>query len=1167
MQIPGRFILTMIGFLMCLAFEGSNTLFSQDSLVKGFNNPPPDARARTWWHWMNGNVSREGITADLEAMKRVGIQEAQLFNVNLGLPYGGVEYLGEEWLEFLEFAALEANRLGMELGFHNSAGWSSSGGPWIQPEHAMQTIVFSELEVQGNQTFSGRLPIPEIQLNYYQDIAVLAFPKPKEKVKIDGLDYKNLSNNIRNHLVPDQKKIPDAAIIKQSDIIDLSDQLSEDAIVKWEVPDGEWIILRLGYTPIGKKNRPALKGGHGLECDKMSKTAVDVYWEGGIQPIIKKLDTLIGTTVNNCLIDSYEVGVTNWTGGFEKEFERLQNYDCTLYLPVIAGYYVESGEVSERFLWDFRRTIGDLIAENYYSRFRDLCHQNNMSFSVEPYWGPFDNMQVGATGDIVMCEFWSGGYPFFDSPKFVSSIAHHNGSSIVGAESFTGIGGWDEHPATLKTIGDKAWCQGINRFIFHTYVHQPWDVAPGLALSYHGTDFNRLNTWWDQSSAYMDYIARSQFLLQQGKSVNDILVFAGEASPNTTFLVPEIKAMGYDYDLIGINKLFDLSVNEGKICTPAGGKYYVLVLPENEWMRPETLIKLEQLAKAGARIIGRQPVKSPSLENFPQCDEQVRQLAASLWSNRLIQDKSITEFLKESTLPPDFKVTDGDPSDLSFVHRSTDDNEVYFVANARRESREEWCSFRVSGRQPEFWNPETGVIIKPALWRDNVDGTTSIPIQFDSEQSTFVIFRKEESPSGHLVNASLKLHKPESKVLSNLKIIKAEYGSFLQQGLVDITDLVAKEVKGNQLKIHATRHFCDCDPAMGYKKEFRMEYSIGNEVYTASAMELEWVTIDAEDKGELKVRKAVFGKFKPETKGVPKHYPTFDITLKVRAFLAAGVYDIPVDNQLIDGEHAEGDQTAVRITYETHGEEHTLQVPEGRLLKLSDNQPATVLFSKNGENILKTPYSGELKYSTSTGKTNGIKVRSVPQPVVLSGYWDVSFPVAPNQTINEEVDTLYSWSVSENEAIRYFSGTATYKKQFSLSEKLLKSDYSLELDLGIVFVNAEVILNGENLGILWKSPFRINLDGHILAGENELVVKVTNLWPNRLIGDDFFEEDYELNNKMIKQWPDWLIDHTLTRTSGRSTFPSYKHWEKNSALQSSGLLGPVRILIYKQHKL
>jgi len=467
----------MIGFLMCLAFAGSNTLFSQDPLVEGFNNPPPDARARTWWHWMNGNVSRAGITADLEAMKQVGIQEAQLFNVNLGLPYGGLEYLGEEWLEYFEFAALEANRLGMELAFHNSAGWSSSGGPWIHPEHAMQMVVYSEIEVQGNHTFSSRLPIPEIQLNYYQDIAVLAFPKPKEKVQIDGLDYKNLSNKIRNHLVPDQKKIPYAAIINQSDIIDLSDQLSDDGMLKWEVPDGEWIVLRLGHTPIGKKNRPAVKGGHGLECDKMSKKAVDVYWEGGIQPIIEKLDTLIGTTVNNCLIDSYEVGVTNWTGDFDREFERLRNYDCTLYLPVIAGYYVESGEVSERFLWDFRRTIGDLIAENYYGRFRDLCHQHNMSFSVEPYWGPFDNMQVGATGDIVMCEFWSGGYPFFDSPKFVSSIAHHNGSSIVGAESFTGIGGWDEHPATLKTIGDKAWCQGINRFIFHTYVHQPWDVA------------------------------------------------------------------------------------------------------------------------------------------------------------------------------------------------------------------------------------------------------------------------------------------------------------------------------------------------------------------------------------------------------------------------------------------------------------------------------------------------------------------------------------------------------------------------------------------------------------------------------------------------------------------------------------------------------------------
>lgn len=1153
-------------FLICFILLRMNIVFASDNLQNGFQNPPPSARARTWWHWLNGNVSRKGITADLKAMKQVGIQEAQLFNVNLGLPFGGVKYLSEEWLELFNFAASEANRLGMELSFHNSAGWSSSGGPWITPENAMQTIVFSKVIVKGGQLFKDTLPLPETRLDYYKDIAVLAFPKRQSTVRVDGLDFKNLSDRIRNHLMPDVKPIPASAIIKSAEIIDLTSKLSEDGFLEWEAPKGEWVILRLGHTPIGKMNHPAVAGGHGLECDKMSKTAVDAFWEGGIQPIIDKLDTFIGTTVNNCLIDSYEVGATNWTNGFEKEFKRLRNYDCTLYLPTIAGFYVDSGEITERFLWDFRRTIGDLMAENYYAHFGELCHKNGMKFSVEPYWGPFDNMQVGATGDIVMCEFWSGGYPFFDSPKFVSSIAHLNGSLIVGAESFTGIGGWDEHPAVLKSIGDKAWAQGINRFIFHTYVHQPWEAAPGLALSYHGTDFNRLNTWWQQSRAFMDYIARSQFLLQQGKSVADVLVFAGESSPNNAVLMPEIKACGFDYDLIGVNKLFDLRVKNGKICTPAGGEYQVFVLPENKWMRPETLKKLEQLAKAGAFIIGSKPAKSPSLENYPLCDKQVKKIADSLWNNNLIQDISINDFVSKSILPPDFKVVCGNSSDLSFIHRTTDEADIYFIANAKKETRKEVCSFRVTGRQPELWNAITGEIVKSAVWKEQDDNTITVPLQFDSEDAFFVIFRKTEKQAEHLVTASAKLKKTNPELLSNLEIIKAGYGTFLQDGLVDITQLVAKEVKNNKLKIQASRAFCDCDPAMGYVKEFRMEYSIGEEIHQINVMEKEWVTIDATNKGELKVRKAVFGKFKPETKGVPNHYPTYDITAKIKKLVAAGEYEIPVNNQLIDGQQVEGSQTCVRITYKTDGEKRTAKVSEGGLLKLTKSNPASELLSANGNISWKTPYPGELNYTTSLGKHQKTKVSSVPKPIRLSGNWEVTFPINSENRIKKKVDSLVSWSVSENDTVRYFSGTASYKKQFTISDRQISAETSLELDLGSVGVIAEVFVNGKELGILWKAPFRINIDNYVHTGTNVLEVKVTNLWTNRLIGDEKLPLDYKRQGPRVKKWPEW-IESLSERPSKRTTFVSYNHYRAEDELKVSGLLGPVIIRSYVKKKL
>ncbi|WP_430427131.1 glycosyl hydrolase [Maribacter litoralis] len=1145
--------------LLCLCFsncaENKSTSKSL-ALEEGFKNPPNEAKARTWWHWVSGNVSKSGITKDLEAMKQVGIQEAQLFNVKLEFPEGSVEYLSEEWLDLFHFAAQEAKRLGLELAFHNSAGWSSSGGPWVTPENAMQTVVFNEVNVQGNQTYKNQLPQPETKLGYYRDIAVLAFPKPKANLKIDGLDYKNLSGRIRNHLLPDVKAVSEEAIINKIEIVDLTSKLSPDGMLEWNVPQGDWIILRMGHTPIGTKNHPAPESGHGLEVDKMSKKAVDAYWEGGIQPIVNKLGDLIGETVTNCLIDSYEVGTTNWTTGFDKDFEALRGYDLTSYLPTLAGYYVDGGEISERFLWDFRRTIGDLMAENYYAHFGELCHKNNLKFSVEPYWGPFDNMQVGATGDIVMCEFWSGGYPFFDSPKFVSSIAHLNGSSIIGAESFTGIGGWDEHPAQLKSIGDRAWAEGITRFIFHSYVHQPWDVAPGLELSLYGTDFNRLNTWWEQGKGFMDYIARSQFMLQQGKNVADVLVFTGESSPNTAFLLPEIKAMGYDYDLIGANKLSDLSVKDGKMYTSHTGPYSVLVLTDTDWVKPQTLIKVKELVASGVKVIGAKPSKSPSLENYPECDNEVQSLSENLWSEGLVKEQSILEFLKSMETPTDFKIEKGDATDITFIHRQTEDTDIYFIANAKKESRDIVGKFRVSGKQPELWNAETGAIKDLAVFKENTDGTTSVPLHLGMEEAVFIVFKKPAN-SNHLVDVKMELEKPNSEPLSNLEIIKAEYGTFLQEGLLDITDLVKNEIKGNQLDFMMSRKFCDCDPAMGYVKEFRMEYQIGDKTEFKTVLEKEQVQIDGGNK-ELKVIRAVFGKFKPETKSVPKFYPYLDVTESIKSKVASGILDIPVTNALVDHEVIEGNNKTLKIIFSTDGEERTAIIPEGQILKLSKDKTKPVLVYVDETIKWVTPYSGKITYTTASGETKSTEVKSVTNPFELSGAWEVSFP--PNLGAPEKVkfDELVSWTDVEDNRIQHFSGTASYKKAFELPEGYLSSDRSLELDLGGVAVIAEVIINGKNAGVLWKAPFRINISDFVKEGTNQLEVKVTNLWPNRLIGDEKLPLDIERKGAQIKALPVLLTNDTK-RTSGRITFPSWKHYDKNSDLLTSGLLGPVTI--------
>ncbi|MFP4845008.1 glycosyl hydrolase [Winogradskyella sp. PE311] len=1143
---------------LCCNQPAQTEVYSTD-LEAGFKNPPNEAKARTWWHWISGNVSKSGITKDLEAMKSVGIQEAQLFNVHLGFPKGPVKYLSEEWLDLFKFSAEEAKRLDLELAFHNSAGWSSSGGPWVTEENAMQTVVFSEVEVNGNQNYKAQLPKPKTKFKYYKDIAVLAFPKPKKAVKIDGLDYKMLSERVRNHLLPDTKDIPKTSTIQKETIINLTDKVSNDGFLDWNVPQGEWIVLRLGHTPIGTTNRPAPPEAKGLEVDKMSKTAVDAYWKGGVQPIIDKLGDLIGTTVNNCLIDSYEVETTNWTVGFDTQFEDLRGYDLTSYLPTLAGYYIESGEISERFLWDFRRTIGDLIAENYYAHFRDLCHKNNMKFSVEPYWGPFENMQVGATGDIVMCEFWSGGYPFFDSPKFVSSIAHLNGSAIVGAEAFTGIGGWDKHPASIKSIGDRAWSEGITRFIFHTYVHQPWDVAPGLALSYHGFDFNRLNTWWSQSKPYMDYLARSQYLLQQGENVADVLVFTGESSPNIGFIKPEIKQMGFDYDLIGANKLKDLTVKNGTIYSSVGNTYKVLVLPNSDFIKPETLQKINELVDGGATVIGKQPSQSPSLTDYPNNDEVVKSYVDELWGKGLVKESSIETVLRNQT--PDFKIESDDKTDLSFIHRKTDDVDIYFIANARKEARDIVARFRVSGKQPEIWNSETGEIKDVVVFKENTDETTTILLQLAMEESIFMVFKKPIK-ANHLTSVKMELEQPKSEPISNLEIVKAEYGTFLQEGLIDITDKVNSAVKDGKLDFKMSRAFCDCDPAMGYKKEFRMEYQIGESIHQLYAEEREHIEIDAEGK-TLKVLKAVFGKFKAETKGIPQNYKTYEVTNKIKELVSNNTFDILISDTLIDNQIPKGDKTALKITYKTDGDERTMFIPKGQILKLSkDISKPKLVYT---DDVIKwiTPNAGKIIYTYASGETKGAEVTSIPEPIDLSNSWEVTFPLHSEVPETVNFTELISWSEHQDENIQHFSGTATYKNEFVLSEDVLQPDKRLELDLGSVAVIAEVIINGKNVATLWKPPFRIVIDDFVVNGKNTLEVKVTNLWPNRLIGDEKLPLDFERKGDRMKTLPDWLL-HNTARPSNRSTFPSWNHYQKEDTLLTSGILGPVEIRIFKK---
>lgn len=1147
--------------ILILALTAFLQLSAVSSLDEGFASPPSEARARTWWHWLNGNVTREGITADLEAMREAGIRDAQIFCVDMGYPEGPATYLGEHWLGLVRFAASEASRLGLELGFHNSAGWANSGGPWVTPEQAMQKVVFTETHIGCGGHVNIVLPRPEAVRDFYKDIAVLAFPRPVGTERIRDLDYKNLSGRIRNHLQPDTASVRDAAIVRSGDVIDITDAMNADGTLSWHAPEDEWVVLRIGHTTTGTENHPAVTGGRGLEIDKMSAAATDYYWKHGVEPILDYLGDYVGTTVVDCVIDSYEVGAGNWTEAFDSEFENRRGYSMRPFLPTYAGYYIDSPEQTERFLWDYRRTVGDLMAENYYGRFRTLCNGRGLKLYVEPYWGPYDSMQVGDRADMVMCEFWSGLLGAFDSAKFVSSIAHVNGDPLVDAEAFTSYGAWLDYPASIKTVGDKAWAEGVNRFIFHSYTHQPWNIGPGLTFGHYGMDFNRLTTWWKPGRAYLDYVARSQFLLQQGRNVADVLVFAGESAPNDAYYMPEIKRRGYDYDLIGTDNLMKLSCDKGIIRTGAGGEYRLLYMPESRWMTPQVLAKIGDLAENGAVIVGPRPLGSPVLSDYPHCDAETRRLADRLWSAGKVSDMSLTEALTSRLPGPDFLIEGSGSPDITFIHRRTDDADIYFVANGSAEGSVHMCRFRTASRIPELWNAQTGELADAPVWQDNGDGTVSVPVAFEPAGSVFVVFRRPQAADPHIVVAEMKMDVPAVRIPDDLEIVSAEYGSFLPPGMADIRSCIEGHIDNGCLSFHAGNHLGAGDPAPGLIKEFRMAYRLDGAEHTVSASENELVAINMDGKGCLEIISAVYGKYDRGIEGVPSVWPVADVKDTVEHLVSSGAAEIVVGDALTGSDTFDGDNKELRISYKTGGKLLTRHIPAGHALCLGRQPAEARLMRENGEDYWLAPYAGSVEYRKADSKTHKAKIGYVPAEIVLDGPWHVDFGA-----FDTVFDRLISWPLSDDERIRYFSGTASYSTRFSLGSEHLCQGTMLELDLGDVNVFAEVSVNGKPLGILWKAPYTILLTDCLKEGDNEIEVKITNLWPNRLIGDDFLPEDYEMDGMRIRRWPEWLVSDAQ-RKSGRSTFTTWKHWDKTAELLPSGLCGPVCIRSYAKVRL
>ena len=465
------------------------------TLEAGFVSPPGSARPHVYYMIMNGNMSKECITDDFEAMAKVGIGGVLVLDVGCFIPAGPVVFASPEWYDIMLHLHKEATRLGIEVTFPHCAGWSSSGGPWLKPEHGMKTVVFTETRAAGAKRFSGVLPRTKKDNGFYEDIAVLAYPTPAKGAALT--DLKSKIGADRQMFRRDTKEFAPEQMVAKDRIVDLTEKTSSDGKLEWDVPAGNWTILRIGYACNGRRNHPASNGGCGLEVDKLSAAAMDVHFEGLIGPLCRRLgvsaatDNSVGFTAAH--IDSYEVGCQNWTQGLDKTFEQRMGYSIRPYLPVLAGRIVGSVDETERFLEDFRRLLADLFAENYAGRFTELCHKYGLKSSLEPYGNSnADNLQYGQSIDAPMTEFWSsvkhGDHHVGGTGNTIAAcLAHVWGRRYAGAEAFTAApqngGCWLTTPFSIKAQGDRVFAAGVNRIVYHRYACQPWPGnKPGRAF-------------------------------------------------------------------------------------------------------------------------------------------------------------------------------------------------------------------------------------------------------------------------------------------------------------------------------------------------------------------------------------------------------------------------------------------------------------------------------------------------------------------------------------------------------------------------------------------------------------------------------------------------------------------------------------------------------------
>ena len=1276
---------------------------------------------------MNGNVTADGITRDLEAMHAIGVAGVVIYDGGTYLPAGPVGYLDQHWRELMSHAIKEGNRLGIDIGMHNGPGWSSSGGPWIKPEQSMQQLVWTETTVQGGSHVEVDLSQPQTNAGFYRDAMVVAFPalaaettryedsiahittgtgrevptgtlsdgqlatsvavspqdflliEFKEAVELAALTAQPTANgkfpSMQMEVSTDGKSfakvtsvsspghhgilapavrdfarvkarfarfvpsgageiaelvlhrtprlsdwvakanfdyrvigqltvpavVPAIAAIAPQSVLDLSAHLQENKL-SWDAPQGAWTVLRIGHTTTGKENVAASAAGRGLECDKFDAAAVEFHFNHVVRQIMADAAAVGAKGPDTLTIDSYEAGMQNWSANFPAEFRRRTGYDLLSYAPALFGRVVGDAARSERFLYDVRRVQADLMAENYYGRMHSLAHERGLKFYVEGYGpGNFDELRVSGSPDVPMTEYWTR-TPWTPnrSVKMVASAAHIYGKSVVAAESFTGeaqTSRWLEYPYSLKALGDDMFSLGMNQMVFHRYAHQPHpDAVPGMAMGPYGFFFERTNTWFSEGGAWIDYLSRTQFMLQQGVYAADVLYFTGERAPDPSQMSQPLLPAGYNYDLVNADVLLHrVSVREGAFVLPEGGRYRLLVLPPDlKAMSPALARKLSEFVVQGATIMGPKPVFSPTLEGFPESESGMLEIVRQLWNpkrtgpGRVLPVQTIGQALSEMSVPPDFTFQGNRPdAAISWQHRVLPDGDMFFISNRQRRVEEITASFRkMAGRQPEIWRPESGAKEMAAVYSSSADRAL-VPLRLEPSESVFVLFRKPAVGQGaaQLIKDGQPL---VTTVLPAVPVLTTARNFTMAIWVKPDTDLRVMPSESTTGRIDEVGKFyaIPADPgevrfgpghvtaglAVGRNGIFVVERAKEScpAVLVAKVPVSGWTYVAVVYR-EGKPRLYVNGNFvreglvsgKTVHSGVGSPIPPVDYTLNfpgIEALTRAAGQPPPssrgqvffFEGNFVPAESFDRSLTDAEIVaLKEKGVPAPVSPRVTELTRGTDGRASALVWAGG-----------------SFALDNSVPLEvDVAAPQDLSGPWRVAFQTGRGAPAAIELPELKSLHLNADPAVKYFSGTASYTHALEVPAQFLAASRRVVLDLGRVEVLARVVVNGQDLGVVWKEPYRLDVTDAVHAGKNSLEVRVTNLWVNRLIGDEQLPEEdaFGLSDERgveaagIRKLPAWYQQGKPKPSGGRVTFTTWRFYNKDEPLVASGLLGPVRL--------